>query len=246
MHKSQYKIPMNRAAYSDRTALLMAKLSALAYEKYESEVSIEAYMPKIVEAIKSDKSDNKVKSLLEEFKTTGQSEPTNLRSELSALGFDLIKSISIKDTQCFIACHGVLNEPGSYVVLSFRGTESFKDAMVDAKAMLEKLPDGGRVHTGFLKAYRLVEKEILSSLVPYKDMPLYITGHSLGGGLSILATRFLSDDNLAATYTFGCPRVGDQKFLDYIYTPVYRIVNSSDIVTRVPSGYGFTLVISFI
>ena len=89
---------MNRAAYSDRTAFLMARLSALAYEKYESEVSIEAYMPKIVEAIKSDKSDNKVKSLLEEFKTTGQSEPTNLRSKLSALGFDLINSISIKDT----------------------------------------------------------------------------------------------------------------------------------------------------
>ena len=96
------------------------------------------------------------------------------------------------------------------------GQNLIKDAFTDLKYFKnsQQLVLG---HTGFFNAYKLVEKEILQTLSPYKDMPLYITGHSLGNGaLSMLATRFLPSDNI--TYTFGCPRAADEEFFKYSNT----------------------------
>ena len=67
-------------------------------------------------------------------------------------------------------------------------------------------------------------------------LPLFITGHSLGGALALLATRLIAPDVTGACYTFGAPRIGNYEFFRFIKTPVYRVVNSADVVPRVPPG----------
>ena len=68
------------------------------------------------------------------------------------------------------------------------------------------------------------------------SLPLFITGHSLGGALALLATRLTAPDVTGACYTFGAPRIGNYECFRFIKTPVYRVVNSSDVVPRVPPG----------
>ena len=67
-------------------------------------------------------------------------------------------------------------------------------------------------------------------------LPLYITGHSLGGALALIATKLVAPDVNGACYTFGAPRVGNYEYFRKIKTPVYRVVNSADVVPRVPPG----------
>ena len=74
---------------------------------------------------------------------------------------------------------------------------------------------------------------------------LWITGHSLGGALAVLAAARLALDidksiykSINGLYTFGQPRVGNRVFvkaLDEEIKPRYfRFVNDNDIVPRVP------------
>ncbi|CAL5332416.1 unnamed protein product [Camellia sinensis] len=75
-----------------------------------------------------------------------------------------------------------------------------------------------------------------------------VTGHSLGGALAILFVGLLGyhEDTLLlekmeGVYTFGQPRVGDDKFKDFMNSNIkkygvkyLRYVYSNDVVTRVP------------
>jgi hypothetical protein len=66
---------------------------------------------------------------------------------------------------------------------------------------------------------------------------LYITGHSLGGALATVATKFTyHKGGLAACYTFGSPRVGNDDWINNIKTPIHRLVNAADCVTMLPPG----------
>ena len=50
---------------------------------------------------------------------------------------------------------------------------------------------------------------------------------------------FLShiDSNPSELYTFGSPRVGDKRYVNFIALQHYRFVNNNDIVTRVPPAW---------
>jgi hypothetical protein len=158
-------------------------------------------------------------------------------AKLQSGGFRLIKTFYSKetDTQAFLA---VSND--GYAVLAFRGTEISKrqDLKIDAQAMRVSVLDG-RIHVGFRNAYESVAKEIEKSVLKFKDIPLYITGHSLGAALATVATQRLEHhlkirEMIAASYTFGSPRVGDSHYDIEFKSPIYRVVNTTDIVTVIP------------
>ena len=57
-------------------------------------------------------------------------------------------------------------------------------------------------------------------------LPVFITGHSLGGALALLTTRALPQDMVGACYTYGAPRVANYEYFDGMKTPVFRVVIS--------------------
>jgi lipase (class 3) len=138
------------------------------------------------------------------------------------------------DTQAFMV------KAREYAVLAFRGTEisKRKDVKTDIAATRVSIIEG-RVHTGFIQAYKSIEKQIEASLEKVQDLPLYITGHSLGAALATIATQYLERnhmirDQIAACYTFGSPRVGNSEFDREFRSAIYRVVNTTDIVTVIP------------
>lgn len=157
-------------------------------------------------------------------------------AKLEGGGFKLIKTFNSKetDTQAFLAAND------QFAVLAFRGTEVAKivDMKTDARAgMLATIQ--GEVHKGFAGAYASVEKDIEKQIKLLDDIPLYITGHSLGAALATVCTQHLEhtlafQDRIAACYTFGSPRVGDSHFDMEFKSPIYRVVNTTDIVTVIP------------
>lgn len=195
-------LPVQRAAYSDRTAWIMASMAQLAYDGFErDEQALEL-----------------------------------LKVKLKGGGFELLETFNSPetDTQAFLV------STDKYAVLAFRGTEVSKteDIKIDAEAIRVSTIEG-KVHEGFLKAYQSVEKDIMDSLPKVKHLPLYVTGHSLGAALATVATHSIEldpryKDQIAACYTFGSPRVGDLHYDETFKSPIYRVVNTTDIVTVVP------------
>lgn len=137
----------------------------------------------------------------------------------------------IKDTQALI----VSNEEA--VMLVFRGTEPdvYQDVLADAYLTPTEFPGGGQVHSGFYKALSgacWARIQAVLQRPALKDKPLWISGHSLGAALAMVAGAQL---NPAGIYNFGSPRVGDGAFCDrFNALNLQRFVNCSDLVTQVP------------
>ncbi|MCH7929657.1 MAG: lipase family protein [Proteobacteria bacterium] len=198
--------PTARAAYSDRTAWIMAKMSELAYRPF-------------------DDSDP----------TKAQAARQALENDLESGGFELVQTFSIRkgeaDTQAIL-----IKKPGVMAILAFRGTtKDFNDIITDLKARWIKTGNG-KAHEGFVEAFKSVEDEVKTAIaaLPATE-PLYVTGHSLGAALAtVAAMRCDAVHTLAACYTFGSPRVGGPEWADGLKCPVYRVVNEADGVPLVP------------
>jgi hypothetical protein len=199
-------IPTFRAAYSDRTALLMAKLAYRAYEKFD--IDDKAWL---------------------QFSATFQK-----------LGLKECTALIDRD----VGTAGFVIAGDEIIVVVFRGTEDELDWMTNVRAEWITLQGGTRVHTGFFQAYWPIRDVLFSAieaLIKAKPRPVYVTGHSLGGALAVMATSELANhqsavvrDSVAACYTFGCPRAGDATFDLYVKVPLYRVTNGVDMVPAVP------------
>ena len=151
------------------------------------------------------------------------------------------------------------------ISVAFRGSCAPEDFIQDAKCWLtqtgctghkliecNRLPLGGpKVHHGFLYDFTSIWKDLSACmgrlLLGNPSKPIFVTGHSLGGALAILAAQKFAGRrfNLRAVYTFGQPRVGNRAFaklydaMDACFPRdlrgiTYRVVNENDIVPRVP------------
>lgn len=252
--------PMERPAYSDRMAYVLAELSALAYYEFEGSGGAIRDAAKNLVRIASG-SEEKVEQWLEQFADKllidGVDSEDFLRKYLESKSFELLGTVNVVETQAFV-CKRVPKEPDEkpYVALAFRGTEKkVSDWLTDADAV--PTPIGRekderkekKVHTGFLKALTInadangktaLERvqEILGDEKTEdgagNPLPLFVTGHSLGGALALLTTVLFAPNVNGACYTYGAPRIGNYDFFENVKTPVFRVVNSADIVPRVP------------
>jgi hypothetical protein len=161
-----------------------------------------------------------------------------------------------------------------HIALVFRGTANASNVVTDLNFVRtsydEMMPDTGglgRIHAGFSNVWCKLRPFLFQSLAaletkindlkpsnPSPDdttrsspfpVPVYITGHSLGGALATLchyslvagegkplASRLASS---IYSYTFGCPRVGNQSFCSEFNRRCesYRIVRENDRITTV-------------
>ncbi len=235
------KTPGKRAAYSDRTAYMMAEMSRLAYFRFEGGHTITEILSSI-KKVTSDSSDLAAIEAIIKSSLVPDSEDSGkkvLDGILKPHGFELLETFCNADTdaQAFI-CR---NTKEKFAVLAFRGTEpNLKDIKADIKANLVAAQVGKKkfeMHSGYLNQFRSIQGDIETALKDTKleNYQLFITGHSLGGALAITATRFLASDITGACYTFGSPPVGTVDFDLDITTPIYRIINHVDIVPRLPN-----------
>ena len=227
------KVPTYRQAYSDRTCWLMACLSELAYIRFNpllpNSKSKGYFLEKINSLIDENRQENLAK-LIDTVAYDHQKEITKLKKETESINFELVKTFDKNGTQA------ILVKSEGFVALAFRGTEatSIKDIKADCKAFLTTCETGGKIHKGFNSAYLEVASDIEEELAKHEAMPLFITGHSLGGALATVAAKKLKFKKIAACYTFGAPRSANENWISQMKTPVYRIVNSADCVTMVP------------
>jgi triacylglycerol lipase len=172
-------------------------------------------------------------------------------SGLTAAGFTF-KFFDRLTTQCFVSHND------EFAVLSFRGTEidNFMGAFADWARNLDFKPvadsSGGRVHRGFAQNIAAVWddtgeaslRNYLQQILEAGKRTLWITGHSLGAALAVLAAERAvreADFVVNGVYTFGSPCIGDGAFREHytaqgLHERTYRFVNDLDVVRRLPPG----------
>ncbi len=153
-----------------------------------------------------------------------------IKQKLKKIGFKFETFYDINGTQAFIASSKKI------LVVSFRGTQidEKKDLLTDIDIFLTTIKGDAQVHRGFVRGYNMVKNQIIQKLKTFqkKGYKLYFTGHSLGASLALLLA---TDVKPTAVYTFGSPRMGDEKFVKLFENiKVYRVVNGCDIVPSLP------------
>lgn len=111
---------------------------------------------------------------------------------------------------------GLVLSNASSVVVAFPGTDDCMDALLDIMAMKARTA-GGRVHSGFLRAYMCLQPQLHAALMlvsPYKSKPITLCGHSLGGAMALLAAMDLHQwrYNVSTVVTLGSPMVGNKEW----------------------------------
>ena len=170
---------------------------------------------------------------------------------------------SDSDTQVMIVSSDI------YVAVVFAGTDDLETSLTDVRLLQTTFGDENhtlvnpdvRVHAGFNKAVfhdglfdvvlrKLNEVYSKEETAKQKRKKLYITGHSLGAANSVLTAVALTSQPskvLPQTITsinFGCPRVGNMAYRDYVHLnplvrslSIWRVVLGWDLVARLPELY---------
>lgn len=132
---------------------------------------------------------------------------------------------------------------GEAAVLCFRGTSNIGQWVLDAKFATASHP-WGPVHSGFQEGLGRVGKMLENFAAAAADVRhVWITGHSLGGGLAVLAGSWLLREKSIQPHllTFGQPMAGGAKFAAKFDAELpgrlTRIINQSDIVPKLPPFY---------
>ena len=142
-------------------------------------------------------------------------------------------------------------------IIVFRGTvvNNYLNWNLDLRAWFKKEGKLGCVHQGFYDAIESLWPEIQPHIPQETNHSLWLTGHSLGGALALLAAAKIAHqfENpgrkiISGIYAFGAPRVGDEEFRDFFNASLkdrcFSFANYNDMVTVVPPsikkimGYG--------
>ena len=127
-----------------------------------------------------------------------------------------------------------------YIV--FRGTSGLRDIIADFDIRRTRF-HGAQVHHGFCTQYTSIADQIRSNITSSVHT-IVCTGHSLGGALATLAAIDLHDTGKRIMcYTFGSPRVGDERmvqlFQDRVHTS-FRVFHECDPIHMFPISHRFT------
>ena len=171
------------------------------------------------------------------------------------LGLDA-KLISVGNTQAYVG------ENDANIVVAFRGSESptsvdgLRDWLLTNADNLLVLPEGAigtdfvaagvgaRFHKGFVAALSDIWAPLFAAVdgaYSKKERRVWVTGHSLGGALALLAAWRLQRNFVPvyAVYTFGAPMIGNaaaaEAFQREFPDKVFRFVDKDDLVPRLPT-----------
>ncbi|MGB0506315.1 MAG: lipase family protein [Pikeienuella sp.] len=141
------------------------------------------------------------------------------------------------------SAQGALVEHEKFICLVFRGTDEWQDWLDNLSALSVELPYGD-FHSGFHESCEDVWNPLFREYQRARKKearPLYIVGHSLGGGMATVAAAKLVEMDLpfSGVYTFGQPRATKRETARMISKECsgryFRFHNNSDLVTRMPA-----------
>lgn len=178
-----------------------------------------------------------VASLMLELSDIAYLPPSQAREKISELGWE---SESINGG----AMQGYVIDAGDDSIVTFRGTEGDEYDIAQDLRFIGVKTEQGSMHGGFAKGYAALHSQVIDLLKRYQTKRVWLTGHSLGGGLAVVcAYRLLNetDYQIAGMMTFGQPKVVRSKLSSYL-TPKLDgkyvfFVNDMDPVTRLISPY---------
>lgn len=128
------------------------------------------------------------------------------------------------------------------VVVTCRGTEphDWNDVRADLRLGFVLAETAGWVHRGFKREVDDLWPRLERALVN-NTRTLWFAGHSLGGAMAAICAGRCKLSTIRSIprglYTFGSPRIGSRRYVNYVNFESYRWVNNNDIVTRVPPAW---------
>lgn len=176
-----------------------------------------------------------------------------------------IRRVAVQNNALLVVAtaYWIQSASGKTAILAFRGTDpgDFVSVLTDAQVMLHPFHKGS-VHSGFYVSVEVLWDDIHEAITAAKEgkaitaddetvnLPnrletLYITGHSLGAAMAVLAAARLFGDGyedmrakIRGIYTFGQPMVGDKDFAraceQDFQGRLYRHVFQDDFVPHLP------------
>lgn len=132
-----------------------------------------------------------------------------------------------------------------HIVIAFRGTEiNLTELLTDAAAHPVSFAAEvkGNAHAGFATTFKLVWPDLKPKLAAargkFPDAKLWITGHSLGGALAVMAAAqiaIVEKQPVQGVISFGTPVCGDEEFHRTLNAALgsrhWRVVHERDLVT---------------
>ncbi|MEZ4663069.1 MAG: lipase family protein [Caldilineaceae bacterium] len=141
--------------------------------------------------------------------------------------------------------HGYVAATEEDIVIAIRGSGEADDWRNNLRMAQQAHWRGGRVHGGFALAARgitLAIQNVLGSKPElYGQKSLWLTGHSSGGSVAILAAEELAAAGIhvAGIYTYGAPKVGDAVYAHSyaLRTQIHAFSALGDFVPLLPPAW---------
>ena len=137
-------------------------------------------------------------------------------------------------------------ELNDVLYIAFKGTDDLQDWSYNLDYELKKLTipydnknSKIKVHTGFLKIYKMVRENIHNKIGTFKN--IVVSGFSMGGAIAVLCSidlQYNFNANIKCI-TFGSPRVGNKEFINSYNKRVeaVKIINKSDPIAKLPTRF---------
>lgn len=128
------------------------------------------------------------------------------------------------------------------VMIVTRGTKTLSDWYSNARIKTTLSANQKSVHSGFNSIFHSFKDDLRTQLRILSPTRIHCVGHSLGGALATLIAEWVNAEKLAQhthIYTFGCPRVGTQRFVESLTSNlgkerVNRAYHKTDVVPMIP------------
>ncbi len=151
---------------------------------------------------------------------------------------------------------GIRGTENKFRAFAFPQITTIKDWLVNLEVSRVRYPGRRKdlVHRGFYNAVSSIYDEIIKIVSSLPRLPIYVTGHSLGGAMAaILNAKWLNDISQAkkvfspyfydqqmvepvSCYVFGMPRYGNSCFINNFPSP-FHVYNQQDGLSTVPPRF---------
>jgi hypothetical protein len=113
--------------------------------------------------------------------------------------------------------HAYMLRDGQDIIVAFRGVSVGRDVFDALDIRHATMASGGKVHRGFYEQFASLEQLITRDLANNPSSSVEFVGHSMGGGMAVIAAvhygadRSWSEDPhvCVVCHAFGCPRFAD-------------------------------------